>query len=179
MKKILLAILLIGTLAGCGQQASSQPKKETKVETPAPQPPPNTDKEDMANYYNKLNDPFNHVLTDIKSITDLASIGANNEGIIYTQAYRDRVLQVCSDMQDNIQNIKDIIPPDNPKILAIHNVILQGMEQVQFVADNFPTAINTVNISLINSCTDAFNNATGYFNQATNMVKDINQGDGL
>lgn len=183
MKKTLLAALLITSLVGCSEQSSAQPKQEKKAEVshpapvqpaptpaPAPQPPPNTDKQDMATYSNEIKDPFSKLTTDVQNIAKVSNIGAQTPSIISTYQYQHTVQLICDDMKTNIAQLKTVDTLNNPKIEEIQNLILQGTDKLQFVADNFPEAVNTLDANGINECTAAMNDANSYFVQANDKV---------
>lgn len=189
MKKTLLAALLITSLVGCSQQSTSQPKQEKKAEVsqpaptpapaPAPQPPPNTDKQDLATYSNEINPYVTGLSKDMKDIATVSNLGASDPSIITTAQYQKTVQTICDDMQKNIQGVRSADTLNNPKIEDIQNILLQAMDKLEYIADNFPNDVKTLDATGINECNSAMSDATNYITQTDDKVNALKSSENM
>lgn len=192
MKKTLLTALLITSLVGCSEQSSSQPKQEKKAEvshpapaqpapapTPAPQPPPNTDKQDLTTYSSEINPYVTGLSKDMKDIATVSNMGANDPSIITTDQYQKTVQTICDDMKTNIQGVRSADTLNNPKIEDIQNILLQAMDKMEYIADNFPNDVNTLDATGINECNSAMSDATNYITQTNDKVNALKSSENM
>ena len=180
MKKLVLAVVLMGALTACSQQPTdtsspSDSSNQSSSEQSTTQPQQNTDQQDLADYHNQINAPFSTLLTDVQTVNQLVAEGSQNPGELTTQDYQDRVQQACNTMENDAQAVEDIPTPSNPKVAAIAKEVLLGVDQVKFVAENLPTGVDNMDVNTINSCTQAFQNGATDFNQATSLENEFNQ----
>lgn len=188
MKKV-LAVLLLGVLAACGQQTSNQPEPKQQSNTeqsqpqtqqqPRQQPQQNTDQQDFSDYWNQLQQPFTALEGDVGTVQKLATEAGQDPSVLSTSDYQQQVQQACDQMNQDAQAILDIPESSNPKVSAIQDEVNTAVKQEQYVAQTFPNAVDTLNVAEIQSCTTAEQNAGSDFAKATQMVKDFKQQEGM
>lgn len=115
------------------------------------------------------------VMTGFASTMESLSILTGEAGQDVTLLYsEDWVISVAFELlelESLIGEIRSLEPPE--KFEDSHSQLLLAADNYQFVVDNYPTAIDTLDVDLINECTDYIITATSHIEEATVIISNM------
>lgn len=94
---------------------------------------------------------------------------ADNPYLISNPDWITEVAILLAEMQSYIDKIYALDPPDYHR--EMHDLVLKAMDEYQFVVDNYPMAIDTLDFELLDRCTEAMIRGSGYIEEATLMIQ--------
>ncbi|WP_458459974.1 hypothetical protein [Pseudobutyrivibrio sp.] len=184
MKKIMMILSLLLTfavaLAGCGEEkVTTKPAEEKNVKIEKKEMPvEEKEDESIANSQEYLRDMTN-VLEDftviLNDFAELSTQAGQNPYVMTTNDWIMDTAIVLTEFDTAIQEARAIEEPENPELLRSHRLIMQAMDEYQFIVDNYPDAIDNLDTDLLNECILAMSRARGYFEEAITINIDVQE----
>jgi hypothetical protein len=100
---------------------------------------------------------------------DLMTNAGNNPSLIYDQEWMIDVAIQLNSLQMSIDKVNSLTAPTGFE--DVHNGILKGMDEYQFVVDNLPLAIDNMDADLMNQCVIAMNNGGIHIEEASSLLE--------
>ena len=197
MKKLFILLAAFLLLAACSEkEASSDPdvsKKEIVEEINAnaskgtdpiledkPAAEETVDKVVVfSTYRDQILSPLQNIATDLQTIQMMSRLGANDPAVLLTPTYSDAIQTVADDLRKNIVKVRAADTKNDPELQNIHNHLLQAMDELEFIANNFPIGVRNMDANLITKCKEALDRSSSYLEQATNLLTDYQSKYGL
>lgn len=121
---------------------------------------------DYLNTLSMYQDGLANVFSDFAQLNFEA---ADNPYLISNPDWITEAAILLAEMQSYIDKIYALDPPDSHK--EMHDIVLKAMDEYQFVVDNYPIAIDTLDFELLDRCTEAMIRGSGYIEEATLMIQ--------
>ncbi|WP_379833969.1 hypothetical protein [Fictibacillus halophilus] len=191
MKKLLTFLSLLLIFAGCSEtpekKVEAEPKKEV-VETPKEEPkaekpvaeieepviPNMTEEKQMILDYVNAATPYIEKLTkNVQDIGKVSQIGADDPAIVSTSDYHETVQLICDDIQRNVEGMRAISVGDNEDLKSLMITLENALGDLEFVAQNFPVAVETGDMELMNQSTDALSNSSFFMGKAKERILEL------
>lgn len=115
--------------------------------------------------------PLQSIFNDIQTIQMLCELGATDPTILLGSGYSDMVQATADDLHENIAKIR-ATEVDDPELQEIYNYLLQSVDELEFVANNFPIGVREMNADLIYQCRDALERSAGHLREANRLMED-------
>jgi hypothetical protein len=125
-----------------------------------------------AHYHELLQEPLNGLIQAMGKFSELNGQAGQDPSMLADSDWQIDMASTLVDMQRYIQDVQAINPPD--AVADVHDTLLQAMDEYQFVVDNFPTALDTLDSSLIDECTSHMKNGNDLVGQATDEMTALN-----
>jgi PBP1b-binding outer membrane lipoprotein LpoB len=165
--KMLYMLFLAVLLVGCsGQQVVNQNKNEQVKQVDNKK----KDMEEITAYANGISPYINKISKNIDDLGKISNIGSETPELLTTEKYTKAVQLVCDDLKNNIRNIKALSVSENKKVIAINKVLMDGINTLEFVPDNFPNAIRNLDVDMINRCNKAMSDSRIYIGIASDRL---------
>lgn len=191
MKKLIMlltAFLLLAACSGKGvskdqdvseKEVVEETNAETNEETDSAVDVEPVDKLTAYTDYSKqIFLPLQSIVNDIQTIQMLCELGATDPTILLGSGYSDMVQATADDLHENIAKIR-AIEVDDPELQEIHNYLLQSVDELEFIANNFPIGVKEMNADLIYQCRDALERGAGHVKEANRLMEDYKNKYGL
>jgi hypothetical protein len=177
IKGLSVSLLAVGILGACSEPVEKE-KASTTVKTeetkPAPAPvkePVSTVADDIATYHNQLNDPVNGLSQAMGTFGELNIKAGSDPSLMFTDDWKTDMAVALVAMDKYIGQIRAIDPPDS--LDEPHALLLQAMDEYQYVVDNYPKAIDNMDANAIIECTNHMNNGNDLIGQATDKLNSM------
>jgi uncharacterized secreted protein with C-terminal beta-propeller domain len=177
MKKLMvLFTILLGLMVACSdtETTTEEDKGVVKVEEePAPAPAPVEVTEDklVEDYADEMSTYLGDFSKYMGDFSELNMEAGNNPMMMKDDNWIMDTAVTLTMMDDTITKIQGINPPD--KLKESHAVVLQGMEKFKYVVDNYPEAVDNLDVNLLTSCVTAMTEGSEYLAEATGMIKEL------
>jgi uncharacterized protein YcfL len=192
MKKLLILLAAFLLLTACSEsETSSDPdvsKKDVveeineEADSDADAEPVVEEPVDKATVYNDYGEQIflslQSIIADIQTIQMLCELGAKDPVLLLTEGYADVVQATADDLHENIAKIR-ATKVNDPELQEIHDHLLQSMDDLEFIANNFPVGVKEINADLIFQCTDALNRGTEHVKNANELLTNYKNKYGL
>ncbi|MGE7650528.1 hypothetical protein ACQKM1_22535 [Peribacillus frigoritolerans] len=148
-------------LTGCSETTVTESNEEPKEEV-MPEPTANTELSDYGTEMEGYLSDFTVTMTDF---SNLNSEAANNPSIMLTDDWIMDISLSLVTMEEHINNIRSVDAP--AEVQKSHEHVLQAMDSFQYVVDNYPNAIDNVDVELLGSCVEAMTEGGQQLDKAT------------
>ena len=181
MKKLISAVMLSSLLLGaCSEEAVKEEKPVTEQkavpkEKTADQIAKAQEIANSSQYGQQVSEAMT-VLGDKLNVLNIQNKKLSaNPYIMKNQDWMADTVRALIGFNESIEAVKLIEAPVNPELNKAHVLMLKAMDEYQFVVVNYPKAIDNVDAALMQKCSTAFNTATDYLNEATEITKAYNK----
>ena len=186
MKKFITWFLVIGMMAGCvngeiqgakerAEEEEKQEEKEPVKEKPAPAPKPKEEEPKVETAYaENMSNSMKSLSNSLGLMTDVSMELADNPYLARTESWIMDAAVAITSLESDIENIRSISKPKDPQLLEAHLIILKAMDHYEFVVENWPNAIDNMDVELMGQCTENLSIATEYIKQANDIIVDYN-----
>lgn len=157
MKKLVLMIGFILILAACSNQTTVEKTKEDKkVEAKQKQDKQkerkDTYRKELIAYSEEITSPTNEISKNLNELAKVIKSGTDEPSIIQTTDYRETIELICGDIDKNIEEIKELDIPQNDHIEELHNILINGLDNLKYVAIHYPDAVIFFNLNELEKC---------------------------
>jgi hypothetical protein len=153
-------------LTGCSETTVSEPNEEPKEEVT--EPAADTELSDYGTEMQGYLSDFTVTMTDF---SELNTEAANNPSIMLTDDWRMDISISLVTMEEHINNIRSVDAP--AEVQKSHDYVLQAMDSFQYVVDNYPDAIDNVDVDLLGTCVDAMTEGGQHLDKATEELNKV------
>jgi hypothetical protein len=146
-------LLVVGLLAGCSSETTSTEDTVTNQE------------------YSKEMEPLMMDLTNtLGEFADQNFEIGNNPYLLEDGVWLTDTADVLYDMQEGVDAVRAVedVPED---MEDSHDYVLQAMDELQFVIDNYPDAVDNMDIDLLKECSEALTEGGDYFEKAKEEIE--------
>lgn len=178
MKKWLFTLTISAmVLGGCSD--STVQEVEEVVDTPeveaAEAPEESSDKADVLAELDKTIAYSEGMGVDLDSLTQLLEmfgeqnqkVGVNPE-IMFDEDWQMDTVIILQLLDETIASIRESQPPE--AFQQSHDLTMQAMDEFQFMVDNYPAAVDNLDVALMEQCVTAMTNGANFISQATEAM---------
>ncbi|MCK1982191.1 MULTISPECIES: hypothetical protein [Peribacillus] len=158
-KWIIAAGMTLGLmLTGCSETTVTDSDTTEEVTEP-------TSNTELADYGTEMEGYLNDFTVTMTDFSNLNSEAANNPSIMLTDDWIMDISLSLVTMEEHINNIRSVDAP--AEVQKSHDHVLQAMDSFQYVVDNYPNAIDNVDVELLGTCVDAMTEGGQHLDKAT------------
>jgi hypothetical protein len=184
MKKIVkiagLSLLAVGILGACG---NTEPvEKDTTNQTVQDKPivskpeikkeePKNTLADDVMAYHNMLNPAVTGLTQSLEKFSELNSEASSNPSLMFSDDWKTDMAATLVSMGIYLDQIRKVNPPAS--MTETHNLILQAVEEYQYVVDNYANALDNLDADAITECITHMQQGNNFVLQATDKLNSM------
>lgn len=192
MKKNLIGLLLLVLVAmmlvACDEKAAENLEEKETEEKVVEEPKEEVDEEEseedvesveveqvstaeksvddtLFEYNMEMQPLLTGISNEFMNFSDLMFEMSEDVSVIFTDSWVTDVALTLVTMENYLDDIRAVEPPQ--EIAHIHDIVVQATDEYQFVIDNLPTAIDTMDLDLLAECTDHIMQGNQYLDQAT------------
>jgi hypothetical protein len=158
----LLGVLFI---VGCSDTSMDSTPVPEEPKTESVVPVVNSKAQAIEEYRKLINGPVAGLTESLGTFSDLSNKAANNPFIMKTEDWLMDMALTLTLMEQYINQFEEISPPAGME--DVHDTVLKGMDEFSFVVDNFPEAIDNMDVDLMKQCSQAMGNGAQYISEAT------------
>jgi hypothetical protein len=111
---------------------------------------------------------FSIVMGDFSALMTKAG---TNPNLMFDDNWKTDVAVQITEMQVTIDDIRAIEPPD--EAIEAHSIVLEAMDHYEYANDNIGSAIDNVDIDLMNECGDRLSLGTLKIQEATTLIDEM------
>jgi len=157
------------------KQEEVKEKEPVKAEKPAPAPKPKKEEPKVETAYTEnMSNSMKSLSNSLGLMTDVSMELADNPYLASTESWIMDAAVAITSLESDIENIRSISKPKDPQLLEAHLIILKAMDHYEFVVENWPNAIDNMDVELMGQCTENLSIATEYIKQANDIIVDYN-----
>ncbi|MFJ7471099.1 hypothetical protein ACIQWI_21390 [Peribacillus frigoritolerans] len=129
--------------------------------------PAASDKEQMVNEYaSELRPLIGRLMENKDDLLTLINVGVEDPALLSSYEYQDTAQLICDEIQRNVEEVRAIGAQED-ELGSIHLLALKGAGELEFVAQNFPFAVEISDTDLLLECAQSFEKAGTFMDQAT------------
>lgn len=183
MKKFLYVLLSVIVLSACNDD-SSPAKEEAPEEAVKPESTPvvteskpivqstTTYDEDEIVAYNIESTKILEVMNaSMDKITELLTDASSDPTLMMNEEWMTDIALALTIMDQSIDQIRSLEPP--PLMEESHQYLMMGLDEYDFMIQNFPRAIDNYDLDLMNQCAEAMFVGSDYLEQASQLNFEI------
>lgn len=121
-------------------------------------------------YSTKMESISYDIQTIMNDFSQLMYQAGDNPNLMFDDNWIIDVATQIALLDGVITEVRNIEAPS--QLDDVHSLILEAMNEYEFVVDNFPSAIDNMDVNLINECNTAITNATGHITEATSLLQE-------
>lgn len=181
MKKLIGAVLVGSMLLGaCSEEAVKKEtkaveQKETATKTPEPAKKAEPKKYVESDYLDSMSTAMKSVAGALRSISEESTKFSENPALIMDQGWIVDMAMAITLLDSSIMQVRDIEEPEGEELRKAHKLVLKAMDHYQYVVDNYPSAIDSMDAEAIRKCTENMQTARGYIQEATDIITDYRE----
>ena len=177
MKKLIGAVLVGSVLLGaCSEEVVKEETKavEQKETTKAPEPAKKAEPKKYveSDYLDSMSTAMKSVAGALRSISEESTKFSENPALIMDQGWIVDMAMAITLLDSSIMQVRDIEEPEGKELKEAHTLVLKAMDHYQYVVDNYPSAIDSMDADAIRKCTENMKTATGYIQEASGIITD-------
>lgn len=178
MKKLIGAVLVGSMLLGaCSEEVVKEEtkaveQKETVTKTPEPAEKAEPKKYVESDYLDSMSTAMKSVAGALRSISEESAKFSENPALIMDQGWIVDMAMAITLLDSSIMQVRDIEEPEGKELKEAHTLVLKAMDHYQYVVDNYPSAIDSMDAEAIRKCTENMKTATGYIQEASGIIAD-------
>jgi hypothetical protein len=153
-------------LTGCSETTVSESNEEPKEEVT--EPAADTELSDYGTEMQGYLTDFTVTMTDFGELNTEAS---QNPSIMLTDDWKVDISVALVTMEGHIEDIRSVDAP--AEVQKSHDHLLQAMDSFQYVVDNYPDAIDNVDVDLLGTCVDAMTEGGQQLDKATEELNKV------
>ena len=171
MKKLIGAVLVGSMLLGaCSEEVVKEEPVQQKETTKAAEPAKKAEKPFESEYTKAMSVAMQNVSDALGGMTEESKKMADNPALILDQGWIMDMALALTMLDASIIQVRDIEEPTDPKLKEAHGLVLNAMDHYEYVVDNYPSAIDNMDADLIRECTENLKTATGYIQEANEII---------
>jgi hypothetical protein len=165
MKK-LLSLLLFGGLILTACSSQTDTKNVNQPSTVSSNT--NTEKDSaVKDYMKKVTIKLGNITADVNKLTEYTKRAKENPNMINDSVFGYQVKDSCSQLNRDIQAIKEVYPGTDKRVIHIHNLILKGITELEYVSNNYPIALLSRDSEGIRLAVKHMTEGVSYLNEAS------------
>lgn len=176
MKKVLLAVLLGAVLVGCSETTAEEPKEEPKQEAKEAEKPKEEPKKEekkdnteLVKYSTTMSRLMGEYAEESGTMGQLLTNAGSDPSLLFDSNWITDMAISITTMDTILDEIEANKPPKGMD--SIHGHVMKFVDDARFVTSNLPTALDNMDIELMEQITAKINSGSEHIQAATAEIE--------